>query len=60
MACKITILLENSAPAMLEAEHGLSLFLESQEKTILFDTGNTDLFCKTPKSWEFIRKRLIS
>ncbi len=43
MACKITILLENSAPATLEAEHGLSLFVETPESTFIFDCGQTGM-----------------
>ena len=41
MACKITVLLENSAPAGLEAEHGLSLFVETPESKLNFDCGQT-------------------
>ena len=42
---RITVLNDNRpCSPLLGCEHGLSLFLESQEKTILFDTGNTDLF----------------
>ncbi len=43
MSCKITVLLENSAPAGLEAEHGLSLFVETPETTFIFDCGQTGM-----------------
>ena len=44
---KITSLLENTAstPAVT-AEHGLSLYIETNEHKILFDMGQTDLFAK--------------
>ncbi len=43
MSCKITVLVENSAPDGLEAEHGLSLFVETPETTFLFDCGQTGM-----------------
>lgn len=43
MGCKITVLLENSAPSGLEAEHGLSLFVETPETTFIFDCGQTGM-----------------
>ena len=36
---KITILVDNQAGEGLIAEHGLSLWIETQDKRILFDTG---------------------
>lgn len=44
---KITVLLENTAfcPAV-EAEHGLSLFIETDSCKILFDMGQSDLFAR--------------
>lgn len=36
---KITILVDNQAGEGLIAEHGLSLWIEIQDKRILFDTG---------------------
>jgi len=44
---KLTVLLENtpSCPAV-EAEHGLSLFIETDRHTILFDMGQSDLFAR--------------
>lgn len=43
MSCKITVLLENTAPEGLEAEHGLSLFVETPETTFIFDCGQTGM-----------------
>lgn len=43
MSCKITVLLENTAPDGLEAEHGLSLFVETPESTFIFDCGQTGM-----------------
>lgn len=39
---KITILMDNHADDGLMAEHGLSLWIEADDKSILFDTGLTD------------------
>jgi 7,8-dihydropterin-6-yl-methyl-4-(beta-D-ribofuranosyl)aminobenzene 5'-phosphate synthase len=50
---KITVLAENSVcklnPGNLKTEHGLSLFIEFDERKILFDTGQSDLFIKNAK-----------
>ena len=44
---KAVMLLENlSADSRLEAEHGLSLYLETGDHRILFDTGQTDAFAR--------------
>lgn len=44
---KITCLTENtSVNDDIKAEHGLSLFIETNEHRILFDTGQTELFSK--------------
>ncbi|HKL60135.1 MAG TPA: MBL fold metallo-hydrolase [Sphaerochaeta sp.] len=44
---KITALVENtSCKEGIQAEHGLSLFIEAQEKTILFDTGASPMFAQ--------------
>ena len=43
VSCKITVLLENIAPEGLEAEHGLSLFVETPETTFIFDCGQTGM-----------------
>lgn len=48
---KITSLLENTAcSTSVEAEHGLSLYIETKDHKILFDMGQTDLFAKNAKS----------
>ncbi len=44
---KITVLCENvSRDLEIEAEHGLSLFVESEGRRILFDMGQTELFAR--------------
>lgn len=44
---KITALLENTTERNdVTAEHGLSLYIETESKTVLFDMGQTDLFAK--------------
>lgn len=44
---KITALVENtSCKEGIQAEHGLSLFIEAKEKTILFDTGGSPMFAR--------------
>ena len=44
---KITVLAENTAENQnIEAEHGLSLYIEASDKKILFDMGQTGLFAK--------------
>lgn len=47
---KITVLAENSicktSSENLESENGLSLFIEFDERKILFDTGQSDMFIK--------------
>ncbi|MCR5482667.1 MAG: MBL fold metallo-hydrolase [Clostridia bacterium] len=42
---KLTFLVENKTEnSLCMAEHGLSILIETGEKTILFDTGSSDLF----------------
>ncbi|MBE6981821.1 MAG: MBL fold metallo-hydrolase [Ruminococcaceae bacterium] len=44
---KITCLVENTTQTpQLDAEHGLSLLIETQGKTILFDMGQSDLYAQ--------------
>ncbi len=43
---QIFVLAENSAGAQTAAEHGLSYLIECDDKRILFDTGQSDLFMK--------------
>ncbi len=46
---KLTVLTENTAGAKFLAEHGLSYFIEYDNKKILFDTGATDVFIENAK-----------
>ena len=47
MGYKITTLVENCVYGRkLQAEHGLSLYIETQEHRLLFDTGASDLFIR--------------
>ena len=41
---KVTVLAENTSVGELPSEHGLSLYLETQQANILFDAGQSDLF----------------
>ncbi|BAX81456.1 MBL fold metallo-hydrolase [Labilibaculum antarcticum] len=43
---KLTVLTENMAGGEFLAEHGLSYLIEQDGKTILFDTGHSDIFLK--------------
>ena len=43
---KITTLSENTTRGGLKSEHGLSLYVEMQDKKILFDFGASSLFCE--------------
>lgn len=44
---RITSLLENTTErGDMSVEHGLSLYIETEDHRILFDMGQTDLFCK--------------
>ncbi len=44
---RITVLNDNRlCDPLLACEHGLSLYIESGDRRILFDTGNTDLFLR--------------
>lgn len=48
---KIVTLMENSASRVgLRAEHGLSLYLETGNRRILFDAGQTDAFAANAKT----------
>lgn len=50
MSYKITTLVDNVVYNRgLQAEHGLSLLIETEEKKILFDTGASDLFIRNAK-----------
>ena len=41
---KITVLCEDTSNCSLKSEHGLSLYIESEQGKILFDMGQSDLF----------------
>ena len=43
---KLTVLTENSAGSIFQAEHGLSYLIETDGEKILFDTGHSDIFLK--------------
>ena len=50
MGYKITTLVENCVYGRkLQAEHGLSLYIETQEHRLLFDTGASDLFIRNAR-----------
>ncbi len=46
---KIVTLMENTAPCGLIAEHGLSLYIETEAHKILFDTGASGAFADNAK-----------
>ena len=49
MGYTITTLVENCVYGRkLQAEHGLSLYIETSGHRLLFDTGASDLFIRTP------------
>lgn len=43
---KITVLVENTGPSELKVEHGLSLYIEFNDKKYLLDAGPSDSFFK--------------
>jgi len=43
---KLSVLTENTASGYYTAEHGLSYFIEYENKNILFDTGHTEVFLR--------------
>lgn len=43
---KLTVLTENMAGGKFLSEHGLSYLIEHDNKTVLFDTGHSDVFLK--------------
>lgn len=50
MNYKITTLVENCVYGRkLQAEHGLSLYIETPENRLLFDTGASDLFIRNAR-----------
>lgn len=50
MKCQITTLVENCVYGRkLQAEHGLSLYVEVGDNVVLFDTGASDLFVRNAR-----------
>jgi 7,8-dihydropterin-6-yl-methyl-4-(beta-D-ribofuranosyl)aminobenzene 5'-phosphate synthase len=49
---KLSVLSENTASAHFTAEHGLSYFIEYDNKKILFDTGASNLFLKNAEKMD--------
>lgn len=47
---KITVLTENTTCKNLPVEHGLSLYIETNGHTVLFDAGQTPLFSENAKT----------
>lgn len=47
---RITALTENTSKNGLLFEHGLSLYIETENRKILFDTGQSDLFSKNAET----------
>ena len=47
---KITVLVENASACGLPAEHGLSLFVETERTRFLFDLGQTDLLARNAET----------
>ena len=48
---KITVLMENTAAReTLAAEHGLSLYIQTAHRNILFDMGQTDAFARNAQA----------
>ena len=43
---KITVLVENTGPSEFKIEHGLSLYIEFNDKKYLLDAGPSDSFFK--------------
>lgn len=49
---KITVLAENTAfNDTFDAEHGLSLYIKTDNRKILFDMGQTTLYGENAKKW---------
>lgn len=50
MKCRLTTLVENCVYGKkLQAEHGLSIYVEADDSVILFDTGASDLFTRNSR-----------
>ena len=46
---RLTTLVEDTTCCSLEAEHGLSVYIETAHHKVLFDVGTTDLFIRNAK-----------
>lgn len=46
---KIKVLIENTTDSELQCEHGLSLYIEYNDKRILLDAGSTEAFAQNAK-----------
>ena len=55
---KISVLTENHAGSFTMAEHGLSYLIEYDGKTILFDTGQSDMYLKNAQIMNINMKNL--
>ena len=47
---KFGTLVEDTTKCELGAEHGLSIYAETEKHKLLFDVGTTDLFIKNAKA----------
>ena len=47
---KFVTLVEDTTKCELGAEHGLSIYAETEKHKLLFDVGTTDLFIKNAKA----------
>ena len=57
---KITVLVENTCGLgreELQIEHGLSLYIETENQKILFDTGQTDAFANNAEILEILMEK---
>ena len=51
---KATVVVDNRGNGILSGEWGLCIYIEYGEKHILLDTGASDLFVQTQRSWALI------
>ena len=56
---KFVTLVEDTTKCELGAEHGLSIYAETEKHKLLFDVGTTDLFIKNAKALGIDLLRLI-
>lgn len=55
---KLSVLVDNHAGGIFKAEHGLSYFIETGEKQLLFDTGHSSLFVENAKKLHIDLKKI--